>query len=275
MAAHSRLGSPLALERIQHPQRRPDPCLLRRRRAGRIESRLHRGRRPRNRPRQPPPAGRSRHRRCANPAPRSQADSTRTSSSKPRAADADPRGPSPRRRPNHRRARPAARRANRRLHPRSRRRSQPAHRRRLPRRLARNRQAHRRNRRWPHALDSAPAPQDLIAAIGPGLAPAATPSAKRCFRNSNRSFPTRANSSTRSTPPTPSKPVSDAVLDAARARPLVHRTQPARRSRRSQPPSVARLRAFTAIHSGGRRLHAMPAEIFSSRIAPRKGTPAA
>ena len=62
-----------------------------------------------------------------------------------------PAWPAPRRRPNHRRARSAARRANRRLHPGSGCRSQAAHRRRLPRRLARNRQAHRRNRRWPHA----------------------------------------------------------------------------------------------------------------------------
>ena len=139
MVARSRLGSSLALERIQHPQRRSEPCLLRRRRAGRTESRLHRSRRPRNRPRQPPPAGRSRHRRCSKL--RSSLCKQFHSNLVVEAArsDAARQRPAPRRRPNHRRAGSAARHANRRLHPGAGCRSQTARRRRFPRRLARNR----------------------------------------------------------------------------------------------------------------------------------------
>ncbi len=54
----------------------------------------------------------------------------------------------------------------------------------------------------------------------PAPPPAAIPSAKRYFQNLNRSFPTRANSSTKSIPPTPSKPATPCCFSRTRPRPL-------------------------------------------------------
>ncbi len=271
MAAHSRLGFSLALERIQHPQRRPKPRLLRIILTRRIKSRLHRSRRPRNRSRQPPPPCRSHHRRCANPTPSSEADPLKPSrrNHKPRreaALKSRREPPSPRRADGHITAEPGLLLA-----------VQTADC--IPVLVADRRQriVAAFHAGWRGTvkrivesgvgrmrLDYGSRPADLIAAIGPGASACCYSVGEEVLSRIRIAITfLRAPALPRGLHLRPRQnPLPHAVPDATRARPFDPRTRPARGSRRSQPPSASRLRTFTAIHSGGRRLHLqVPARI--------------